>query len=71
MFVPGSDRLFATASDTVYLWDQSACTRLNGDDTGRTMLRTPYDRQKSDSDDVRVFEDFVDNNPPAAPIALP
>ena len=56
MFLPGNERVFATASDTVYLWDQAQCAAGAG---GRTTLRSPYESAER-------FEDFS-----LPPLALP
>ena len=60
MFLPGqNDRYFASASDTVYLWDQSKQTV---GESGRTKLQTPYER------DCATFADFEQT---LEPLALP
>ncbi len=58
MFVPQHERVFATASDTVYLWDQSK--RTVGED-GRTTLQSPYENAATFADFEQTLE----------PMALP
>jgi len=58
MFIPGTERIFATASDTVYLWDQS---KRASDGYGRTVLSSPYER-------ALTFADFEQS---LEPLALP
>jgi hypothetical protein len=58
MFVPGHERVFATASDTVYLWDQN---KRAVDEGGRTKLRSPYESAATFADFEQTLE----------PLALP
>ena len=58
MFVPSNERVFATASDTVYLWDQNKRVEAEG---GRTKLQSPYESAATFADFEQTLE----------PLALP
>ena len=58
MFVPRHERIFVTASDTVYLWDESKRSVGEG---GRTTLQSPYENATTFADFEQTLE----------PLALP
>ena len=65
MFVAASEeRIFATASDTVYLWDQTK-RRSDPERGGRVVLQSPYDSAQCFADYAPAAEDTLE------PLALP